>query len=262
LGVTVTDHLKRGLGLLQSFVIYRRPGRQKALRRLYREFIRPGDLVFDIGAHLGDRSSAFAALGASVVALEPQPLLLRWLQRLTRHQPGIVCLPMAVGRAPGSAELALSLRNPTVASLDSRWREQLRTTTTGFRHVRWEDSVTVTVTTMDELITQYGKPGFCKIDVEGFEVEVLAGLSQPLPALSFEFVNGTLGQAVACLEELQRLGSYEFNVIAGEQRRFIWSSWQDPESLRQWLGAGADSIASGDIYARLLPQHRSCEVPE
>lgn len=250
--IAVTDQLNRRLGLLRSFVVYRRPGRQRSLRRLYSEFIHPGDLVFDIGAHLGDRSSAFAALGARVVALEPQPRLLRWLQRLARQQPEIVCLPLAVGRAPGKAELALSLRNPTVASLDSRWREHLRTTTAGFRHVRWEDSVTVTVTTLDELIRQYGRPNFCKIDVEGFEVEVLAGLSQTLPALSFEFVNGTLEQALRCLEELERLGRYEFNVIAGEQRRFIWPSWQDPDSLRQWLNAGADGIASGDIYARLV----------
>ena len=250
MGAAIADQLNRGLGLLRSLVIYRRPGRQRSLRRLYRDFIRPGDLVFDIGAHLGDRSSAFAALGARVVALEPQPQLLHWLRRLTRHHPGIECLPLAVGRAPGNAELALSRRNPTVASLDSRWREHLRTTTAGFRHVHWEDSVTVTVTTMDELIRQYGRPGFCKIDVEGFEVEVLAGLGQPLPALSYEFVNGTLEQAVKCVDELERLGRYEFNVIAGEQRRFMWSSWQDPEALRQWLDTGADGIASGDIYAR------------
>lgn len=248
----ITDRLKRGLGLVRSLVIYRRPGRQRALRRLYSQFVSPGDLVFDIGAHLGDRSSAFAALGARVVAVEPQPLLLEWLKRLTRHRPGIVCLPLAVGRAQGSAELALSFRNPAVASLDNRWREQLRSTTAGFRHVRWEDSITVQVTTLDELVRQYGRPDFCKIDVEGFEVEVLSGLSQPLPALSFEFVNGTLDQAVRCLEELDRLGRHEFNVIAGEQRRFIWPSWRKPESLRQWLEAGADGIASGDIYARIV----------
>ncbi|MEP1216398.1 MAG: FkbM family methyltransferase [Marinobacter sp.] len=250
--VAITDQLNRGLGLLRSLFIYRRPGRQKPLRRLYSEFIRPGDLVFDIGAHLGDRASAFAALGARVVALEPQPQLLRLLRWLTWHQPGIVCLPMAVGRAPGNAELALSFRTPAVASFDSHWRERVRTTTTGFRHVRWEGSVTVAVTTLDDLIREYGKPSFCKIDVEGFETEVLAGLSQPLPALSFEFVNGTLDQASRCLEELERLGQYEFNVVAGEQRCFIWSSWQEPELLRHWLDAGADGIASGDIYARLL----------
>ncbi|KPP99414.1 FkbM family methyltransferase [Marinobacter sp. HL-58] len=248
----IIDQLNHGLGLLRSLVIYRRPGRQRALRQLYSEFVGPGDLVFDIGAHLGDRSSAFSALGARVVAVEPQPRLLCWLRWLTRHQPGVVCLSLAVGRAPGNAELALSLRNPAVASLDSRWREHLRTTTAGFRHVRWEDSVTVPVTTLDELIWQYGRPGFCKIDVEGFEAEVLAGLSQPLPALSFEFVNGTLDRALRCLKELDLLGQYEFNVIAGEQRRFIWVSWRNPESLRHWLAAGADGFASGDIYARLL----------
>ncbi len=261
--VATMDQLNRGLGLVRSLVIYRRPGRQRALRQLYSEFVSPGDLVFDIGAHLGDRSSAFSALGARVVAVEPQPRLLRWLRWLTRHQSGVVCLPLAVGWTPGKAELALSLRHPTVASLDSRWCDHLRTTTAGFRHVRWEDSVTVTVTTLDELIRQYGRPCFCKIDVEGFEGEVLAGLSQPLPALSFEFVNGTLDQASRCLDELERLGRYEFNVVAGEQRCFIWSSWQEPESLRHWLEAGAAGIASGDIYARLPSlQHHSCGTRE
>ena len=250
--IAITEQLNSGLGLLRSFVIYRRPGRQRSLRRLYSEFIRSGDLVFDIGAHLGDRSAAFAALGSQVVALEPQPRLLRWLRWLTRHQSGILCLPMAVGRAPGTAELALSFRTPAVASLDSHWREQLRATTTGFRHVRWEGVITVAVTTLDELIRQYGRPSFCKIDVEGYEAEVLAGLSQPLPALSFEFVNGSLDRASSCLAELERLGRYEFNAVAGERRCFLWRSWHDPESLRHWLDAGAEGIASGDIYARLL----------
>ncbi len=76
-------------------------------------------------------------------------------------------------------------------------------------------------------------------------------------------LNRSLDQAMRCLGEMERLGQHEFNVIAGEQRRFIWSSWQDPESLRLWLDAGAEGVASGDIYARLvtsIPLLRSSRI--
>jgi hypothetical protein len=42
-------------------------------RDFYRRFIRPGDLVFDVGANVGKRSAVFLDLGATVVAIEPNP---------------------------------------------------------------------------------------------------------------------------------------------------------------------------------------------
>lgn len=251
MSVLSTIHFRQTLGLARSMLLYWRPGRQRPLRRLYREFIEPGDLVFDVGAHLGDRSAAFAALGARVVAAEPQPQLRRWLQRLVGHNPRVTIIPQALGGQPGTAQLAMSHATPTVSSMAGHWREQLQQTSDGFRHVRWEETLTVEVTTLDALIETYGKPAFCKIDVEGFEAQVLAGLSYPVPTLSFEFISGVLDQAALCLEHLERLGDYRFNVIPGEERAFIWPRWQDSIELRSWLEQGADGISSGDIYARL-----------
>lgn len=252
LNASVRLHLRQSLGLLRSMALYWRPGRQKPLRRLYRQLIKPGDLVFDVGAHLGDRTAAFAALGARVIAVEPQPQLLRWLRRLVGHKRNVTILPQALGSQAGTAQLALSQTTPTVSSMATQWRERLHQTNQGFRHVRWEETLTVTVTTLDALIQTYGKPAFCKIDVEGFEAQVLAGLNYPIPALSFEFIADVLDQAVLCLSELQRLGNYEFNAIMGEQREFIWPRWQTASGIRQWLENGADGISSGDIYARLV----------
>ena len=54
--------MRTWIGLARSLFVYWRPGRQRGLRRLYAPFVCAGDLVFDVGAHLGDRSAAFAAI--------------------------------------------------------------------------------------------------------------------------------------------------------------------------------------------------------
>ena len=239
------------IGLVRSLVVYRRPGRQRGLRRLYAQFVREGDLVFDIGAHLGDRSVAFAALGARVIAFEPQPRIARWLRRLVGGNQRIVVREEAVGARPGMEHLAISRRTPTVSTLSGSWRTQLPRTNPGFSSVQWEESIEVPVVTLDGLIESYGEPGFCKIDVEGYEAEVLAGLSQPLAGLSIEFVAGQLDVASACIGRLRELGVYRFNVVPGESRSFAFETWMNAEAIAAWIETGADGLASGDVYAVL-----------
>lgn len=212
--------------------------------------MRKGDLVFDVGAHVGDRTAAFAALGARVIALEPQPGVLELLRRLVGNDHRVTVVAEAVGRQPGTARLAVSRRNPTVSTLAEGWRSSIGEANPGFADVRWQDSVEVPVTTLDRLIDTYGMPAFCKIDVEGWEAEVLAGLTRVVPALSFEFVAGVMGVATDCVKRMARLGSYEFNAIGGEGRSFVFERWLTAEETTAWLVQGAGGFSSGDVYAR------------
>ncbi len=248
--------LRRRLGLLRSLVVYWRPGRQGALRRLYAPFVAPGDLVFDVGAHLGDRTAAFAALGARVVALEPHPELLPWLRRMVGRRPGVTVRPEAVGRERGTARLALSDATPSLSTLSHGWRERVVEENPTFRRVRWDRFAAVPVTTLDALIEIHGEPRFCKMDIEGHEAAALAGLSRPLEALSVEFVAGGLDVAEKCVRRLEALGrdaraGYEFNAIIGEGRVYEMDPWIGAGDMVDWLRSGAGGASSGDLYARL-----------
>ncbi|WP_279482179.1 FkbM family methyltransferase [Aureimonas sp. SK2] len=239
------------LGLWRSILVYNgQPWRRRALERFFGTLIRPGDLAFDIGAHVGSRSRAMARAGARVVAFEPQPLFADYLAK--RLDARAVRLDRrAVGSNPGRAELAVSARHPTVSTLSSEWRDRVASDE-GFRNVEWGGRAEVEVSTLDLLIAEHGEPAFCKIDVEGHEAEVLAGLSRPLRCIAFEYTPATLDLAFRCLDRLGQLGSYRFNIVIGEEAEFRLPEWLPDTAFRARLSEeAARNRRSGDVYARL-----------
>lgn len=116
---------------------------------------------------------------------------------------------------------------------------------------RWDQSIPVEVITLDQLIENYGLPHFCKIDVEGFEDQVLAGLSYPLPALSFEFISFEKDRAWAGIRRLRSLGAYRFNWSLRERLRLEAAEWVDAPNVAHMLHSLGSGIVSGDLYARL-----------
>lgn len=242
--------LRQSIGLLRSIVVYYgNPIKLRRMKRFYAQFIRPGDLCFDIGAHVGNRVRVWSDLGARIVGVEPQPLCIRLLRLLYGRSPHITLVEEAVGAVPGEQTLWVSEDTPTVTTLSRAWIEAVQQAES-FSHVRWARAVPVRVTTLDDLIARHGEPAFCKIDVEGFELEVLRGLSTPLAALSFEYIPATRDLALACIERLAQLGEYEFNWSLGEQHRWQCQSWQNTTQVTAFLGGLAPDSASGDIYAR------------
>lgn len=239
-------------GIARSLLIYYAiPGRLRAMRRLYGQFIAPGDLCFDIGAHVGSRLRAWRGLGARIVAAEPEPTLMRLLQRLYGRSPHVTLCETAVGAEIGRAPFYVSPRTPTVSTLSPEWIDAVQQDAS-FAHVAWQPQGTVPVTTLDALIAAYGRPAFCKIDVEGYEADVLRGLSQPLPALSIEYIPAALDTALACIAQLSALASYEYNWSPGEQHCLQASRWLSAAEMTAVLQQLTPQDGSGDIYARRL----------
>lgn len=240
------------LGFSLSFLIYYGlPFHHRVLKQVYAPFIRQGDLCFDLGAHLGDRVRAWSQLGAQIIALEPNPAAMRWLRRLYGKRSNIVLIEQAVGAHFGMATFWISRLTPSISTLSHQWLTTVQQSPR-FAGARWQEQIPVTVTTLDALIAQYGKPAFCKIDVEGAELDVLQGLSQAIPALSFEYIPATIDTSLGCIDRLSQLGNYEYNWRVSEFPRLRSRDWLHPREMSAQLERLPRDSNSGDVYARLI----------
>jgi FkbM family methyltransferase len=244
-------HWRTWRGVIRSLrIYYGNRSRRAAMDRLYGQFVRAGDLVFDVGAHVGDRVGAFRRLGARVVAVEPQPPLVTTLRLLYGLNRNVAIEPAAIGRVSGTVALKLNIDNPTVSTASDDF-VRAAAGAPGWENQAWTETIEVPLTTLDALIERHGRPAFIKIDVEGFEVEALAGLSRPVKALSFEFTTIQRDLAFGCLARCTALGYRRYKAALGESQIFVEERWQTGEEIARWLKGVPAEANSGDIYAAL-----------
>lgn len=199
-------------------------------KALYSRYCRPGDLVFDIGANVGQRTGWFLELGCRVVAVEPQP------EQLAFCDATATKVLAAVGAENGRQRFYVCTSSSYLSTLELEYVEQVHAQP-GIAGNVYSPSE-CDVVTMDTLIERYGVPAFAKIDVEGGEVGVLAGLSQPLRALSFECHYFAPWKADLCIARLAELGVYEYAYSPLET--FELEAWPPKEFA-----------VFGDVYAVL-----------
>lgn len=219
----------------------------RALDAMYSRHVKRGDIVFDVGAHVGHRTASFLRLGARVVAVEPQALPANLIRAVWGWR-GAKVVRAACGAREGVANMRVNSSNPIVSTMSTDFVEASRGAA-GWEGQSWDAEVSVPMTTLDALIAAHGRPAFIKIDVEGFEAEALAGLTSKPPALSFEFTTIQRGVALDCIERCQALGFTAFNAVIGETHRFEFDQPIGADAMREWIRTLPHEANSGDIYA-------------
>jgi FkbM family methyltransferase len=223
----------------------------------YKEFVSPGDLVFDVGANRGNRAKVFCKLGARVVAFEPQLDCYHFLRGMFAGEKSVRLVNQALGRAEGVTEMLIADAD-TISSLSPEWVEAVQRSGRFSQH-KWDRKQQVTITTLDAAIRDFGTPSFIKIDVEGYESEVLSGLSTPVKCVAVEFVPECVQNTMKCIDHLSSLSAVEAKLSLGESMEFETPSWLSADEIKRVLNdhvANADHTTFGDVYIRSLDKGR------
>lgn len=204
-----------------------------------------GDVVFDVGANVGDKAQWFIDRGASVVCIEPQPKMAELIRERYSSTPNVFVEERGIGERKGVMKMSICSSTPTLSTLAAHWK------TGRFNGVEWDSEIEVEVVTLDELVAKYGTPKYCKIDVEGFELAVISGLTQKIGIVSYEFTAEYISHAMLILEKLIKLGYKEYNVSVGETETFSFRQWIPYYELIHVLmnSAANNKELWGDIYA-------------
>lgn len=209
-----------------------------------KNIIHPGDLVFDVGANVGQKLDLYLSLQAKVIAVEPQPDCFKILQARYLKNSSVVLIDKALGDEMGKTEMYICDDANVLSTLSKQWQKGR------FSRYNFNRKIFVQVTTLDKLIEKWGIPKFCKIDVEGFEYQVLNGLSHSIPYLSFEFANEFIENTQRCIELLVKLGYNSFNLAKGEAFTFTLNDWVSSQELVSLMKSVEDPMLWGDVYAR------------
>jgi FkbM family methyltransferase len=133
--------------------------RQQAMMRL----VKPGSVVYDLGANVGFYTLLASHLGATVVAVEPLPRNIDYLRRHVRINrcPNVTLIEAAVVDREGEVSITGDAALARVAH-------------------RAPSSPVVSATTLDCLVRSLPPPTIIKCDVEGAEARVLDGACEAI----------------------------------------------------------------------------------
>lgn len=219
-------------------------GKHLRMISFYSQFINKGDLCFDTGEY----TMNFLRLKTKVICVEPQLKCLRKLYELFGKNKNIIIIGMALGDKEGINELSICESDNFISTLSNKWKTKGRFSN---KH-KWTKTQKVKTTTLDNLINSYALPKFCKIDVEGYELECLKGLSKKIPYICFEFTQEFLNDAMKCMRHLESLGNVKFNYVKEDSFKFSLPKWAYPEQLFDILNSISDDLLWGVIYARFI----------
>lgn len=226
--------------------------KEKEQLKFYSQFFSRNDLVFDVGANTGSRTKLFLNLGANVICFEPQPNLFEHLSSFLKQNKKCFIKNLGLGDCRGSQILNISDAH-VLSSMSERWINATKDSGR-FAQYNWDTKINVDISTLDIEIARHGVPTYVKIDVEGYELEVLKGLSEPIKFISIEFIAEDIQRSIACIDKLDELGNYQYNFSEGETHFFENNEWFSKNRLLDFLNSKKENKSNlwGDIFCKLI----------
>lgn len=228
--------------------------KMKKMRELYSQFVQQGSLCFDVGANTGSRVASFLMLKAKVIAIEPQHICYKELQKNFKTE-NVTVVPKGVGAKNEIKDFYIA-DDSLISSFSPEWIKGQKTGY--FKNNKWDHVEKVEIVTLDMLIEQYGIPDFIKIDTEGFELEVLKGLSRPVKALSFEYtLPHQKDKAVECIEVIDNLYQEKgmYNICRDEDYKMKFQEWIPANEIIKLVKGETFTVENfglyGDVYAKV-----------
>ena len=224
----------------------------KAETKFIRSFLpqnKKNDLVFDIGANIGFKTNIFFRLGKKVIAFEPDQTNLIFLRGLFGNVKNIIIAPIGISSVKGAQTFFIHEKGSGFNTLNPKWKEKLETADNRWKTTySFEGSTTIDTITLDDAIAQFGKPVYIKIDVEGHELAVVKGLSQPVHLLSVEAnLPEFLDETIAIINHLDSLDKdTTYNLTNSDQ--FMFDKFLSKSEILEFLSS--TQLKYLEVYAK------------
>jgi FkbM family methyltransferase len=211
--------------------------------------IKKNDLIFDVGCNMGNKSQEFLKFDTKIVGFEPQPKCVNMLNNIFANNSSIIIEPIGLDFFKGKSFIYEATHH-TISSMSLDFINKVKEER--FTDCNWGKKIEIQVDTLDNMILKYGTPNYIKIDVEGYELNVLKGLSSSIENISIEFTPELCQNSIDCINYIETInGNCKYNYGYCNNNYFKYENWVNKEEIISYLKSVKDyKFEFGDIYIK------------